>query len=156
LKAECFFYSLDILYGGLGIGKLHFLILKNLFIFQLLLFFWSSKPWIRFGSQPKMLDPDPDQMNTDPKLCKKMSIYEHLTVSPSLLPSLLISLLLLVWRGRQVTSGPPPRAAGPGSGRPASSRSADIWMRSSRFSVPVSEGRGAWALAGSSAQCRPK
>ncbi len=27
--------------------------------------YWSSKPWIRIGMQPKLLDPD--QMNTDPK-----------------------------------------------------------------------------------------
>jgi hypothetical protein len=29
LRAEDFFYNLDILYGGLGIGKLQFLIKKN-------------------------------------------------------------------------------------------------------------------------------
>jgi hypothetical protein len=29
LRAEGFFYNLDILYGGLGIGKLQFLIKKN-------------------------------------------------------------------------------------------------------------------------------
>jgi hypothetical protein len=29
--------------------------------------FWSSKPWMRIDIQPKMLDKDPDQMNTDPK-----------------------------------------------------------------------------------------
>jgi hypothetical protein len=29
--------------------------------------FWSSKPWIRIDIQPKMLDKDPDQMNTGPK-----------------------------------------------------------------------------------------
>jgi hypothetical protein len=48
LRAEGFFCSLDVLYGGLGIGKLLFI---N---------FWSSKPWIRIGIQPKMLDPDPE------------------------------------------------------------------------------------------------
>jgi hypothetical protein len=32
--------------------------------------------WIRIGSQPKMLDPDPDpyQMNTDPKHCQIVAI----------------------------------------------------------------------------------
>ncbi len=30
-------------------------------------YFWSSKSRIRIGIQPKMLDPDPDQMITDPK-----------------------------------------------------------------------------------------
>ncbi len=25
--------------------------------------------WIRIGIQPKMLDPDPDEMNADPQLC---------------------------------------------------------------------------------------
>ncbi len=25
--------------------------------------------WILIGSQPKMLDPDPDEMNTDPQPC---------------------------------------------------------------------------------------
>ncbi len=28
-----------------------------------------SKPWIRIGIQPKMPDPDPYQMNKDPKPC---------------------------------------------------------------------------------------
>ncbi len=31
--------------------------------------FGSEKPWIRIGIQPKMLDPDPDSMNLDLKLC---------------------------------------------------------------------------------------
>jgi hypothetical protein len=33
--------------------------------------FWSLKPWIRIGIQPKKLDPDPDQdeMNADPQPC---------------------------------------------------------------------------------------
>jgi hypothetical protein len=30
-------------------------------------YFWSSKPWIRIGIQPKMLDLDPELMNSDPK-----------------------------------------------------------------------------------------
>ncbi len=45
LRTEGFFCSLDVLY------------------------FWSSKPWIRIGIQPKMLDPDLDQKNTDPTHC---------------------------------------------------------------------------------------
>ncbi len=28
---------------------------------------FGLKPWIRIGIQPKLLDPDPDQNNTDPK-----------------------------------------------------------------------------------------
>ena len=52
LRAEGFFCNLDVLYGGLGIGKLPF-------FFN----FWSLKPWIRIGVQSKMLDPDPDEMN---------------------------------------------------------------------------------------------
>jgi hypothetical protein len=53
LWAGGFFCNLDILYGGLGIGKLQFLIKKKIKkIFQLLIFFnfWSLKPWIRIGS----------------------------------------------------------------------------------------------------------
>ena len=53
LRAEDFFCNLDVLYGGLGIGKLQFLIKKKLnFFFQLLFLFnfWSLKPWIRIGS----------------------------------------------------------------------------------------------------------
>jgi hypothetical protein len=44
--------NLDILYRGLGIGKLQFLIKKKLIYFQLLFFFnfWSLKPWIPIGS----------------------------------------------------------------------------------------------------------
>ncbi len=47
LRAEGFFCSLDVLYGGLGIGKFSFFI-KTL-----------DPDWIRIGIQPKMLDPDP-------------------------------------------------------------------------------------------------
>jgi hypothetical protein len=42
-RAEGFFYNLDILYGGVGIGKLQFLII-------IFFNFWSLKPWIRIGS----------------------------------------------------------------------------------------------------------
>ncbi len=52
LWAGGFVCNLDILYGGLGIGKLQFLIKKKYFFLQLLFFFnfWSLKPWIRIGS----------------------------------------------------------------------------------------------------------
>ncbi len=52
MRTEGFFYNLDILYGGLGVGKLQFLIKKKFkkicscnFFFN----FWSLKPWIRIG-----------------------------------------------------------------------------------------------------------
>ena len=65
---------MDILYGGLGIGKLQFLIKKkfNFFfsavIFSQFLVIKALDPdWIRIriGVHPKMLDPDPDEMNAD-------------------------------------------------------------------------------------------
>jgi hypothetical protein len=67
LRAEGFFCSLDVLYGGLGIGKLQILIKKILHFFSAVIFFnfWLSKPWIRIYIQPKMLDTDLDQTNTD-------------------------------------------------------------------------------------------
>ncbi len=74
LRAEGFFCNLDFLYGGLGKGKLWFLILKkliNFFSCKFLLIFGHQNPWIRIGIQPKMLDPDPYQMNTDPQPCQK-------------------------------------------------------------------------------------
>ncbi len=76
LRAEGFFCILDVLYGGLGIGKLQFLIFKKYNFFPAVncfFNFWSSKPldpdWIRIriGIPPKLLDPDPYQMNTDPQ-----------------------------------------------------------------------------------------
>jgi hypothetical protein len=39
LRAEGFFCNLDILYGGLGIGKLQFLILKKINFFSAVIFF---------------------------------------------------------------------------------------------------------------------
>ncbi len=73
LRTEGFFYNLDIPYGGLGIGKLQFLIKKNNKKFSAVIFFqfWSLKPWIRIGLQHQTLDPDPDpeKMNTDPQPC---------------------------------------------------------------------------------------
>jgi hypothetical protein len=57
-----FFCNLDVLYKGLGICKLQFLIKKNLNFFSAVIFFnfWSLSP----GSG---LDPDPDEMNADPQ-----------------------------------------------------------------------------------------
>jgi hypothetical protein len=67
LRAEGFFCNLDVLYGGLGIGKLYFLIKKKVnFFFSAVIFFQFlfikalDPDWIRIGIQPKMLDPDPD------------------------------------------------------------------------------------------------
>jgi hypothetical protein len=68
---------MDILYGGLGIGKLQFLIKKkvNFFFsckfFSILVIKALDPDWIRIriGLQPQPLDPDPKKMNTDPKHC---------------------------------------------------------------------------------------
>jgi hypothetical protein len=79
LRAEGFFCNLDILYGGLGILNCSFLIKKkfNFFFscnFFLFLVIKALDPdWIRIGLQPQMLDPDPDQMNADPKPWLKSS-----------------------------------------------------------------------------------
>ncbi len=71
MRAESFFYNLDILYGGLGIGKLQFLIKKNsavnFFQFLVIKALDPDLIRIRIGVHPKMLDPDPDEMNTDPQ-----------------------------------------------------------------------------------------
>ena len=78
MRAEGFFYNLNILYGGLGIGKLQFLIKKKFtfffscnFFFQFLVIKGLDPDWIRIriGVQPNMLDPDPDEMNADPQPC---------------------------------------------------------------------------------------
>ncbi len=81
LRAECFFYYLDILYGGLGIGKLQFLIKKKknsaVIFFQFLVIKALDPYWIRIrihiGLQHQTLDPDPEKMNTDPQHCKIVS-----------------------------------------------------------------------------------
>ncbi len=58
-RTEGFFFSIDVLYGGLGKGKLQFCNFeKKMFSFPALNY------WIRIGLQPKILDLDPDQMNT--------------------------------------------------------------------------------------------
>jgi hypothetical protein len=79
LGAEGFFCNLDILYGGLGIGKLQFLIIIKFNFFSAVIFFQIlvikalDPDWIRIriGLQPQTLDPDPDpeKINTDPKPC---------------------------------------------------------------------------------------
>ncbi len=79
MRAEGFFCNLDILYGGLGIGKLQFLIKKINFFsavicFQFLVIKALVPDWIRIririGVHPQMLDPDPDEMNADPQPCR--------------------------------------------------------------------------------------
>jgi|LakMenE01Jun11ns_1017448.scaffolds.fasta_scaffold9762832_1 hypothetical protein len=80
LRDEGFFCNLDILYGGLGIGKLQFLIKKNLIFFSVVIFFKLlvikalDTDWIRIriSLQHQTLDPDPEKMNTDPKPCLKL------------------------------------------------------------------------------------
>jgi hypothetical protein len=61
LRAEDFFYNLDILYGGLGIGKLQFLIKKEKRKFSVVIFF-SIFGHLSLGS---VLDLDPD-LDPDP------------------------------------------------------------------------------------------
>jgi hypothetical protein len=73
LRAESFYCSLDVLYGGLRKSKLQFLIKKKYRKFSAV--FFSSV----FGHQHphtyslKVLDPDPytdpDSMNLDPQVC---------------------------------------------------------------------------------------
>ncbi len=50
---------------------------------------FDPKPWIRIGIQPKMLDPDPDpcQMNTDPKQWSRQTLAD---------PDLIITLKIVV------------------------------------------------------------
>ncbi len=78
MRTEGFFYNLDILNGGLGIGKLQFLIQKSYkkifscnFFFQFLVIKALDPYWIRIriGLQHQTLDPDPEKMNTDPQPC---------------------------------------------------------------------------------------
>jgi hypothetical protein len=64
LRAEGFFCNLDVLYGGLGIDPKK----TNKFsynFFQFLVIKALDPFWIRIGIQPRMLDPDPDEMNAD-------------------------------------------------------------------------------------------
>ncbi len=71
LRAEGFSCSLDVLYGGLGISKLKFLIQKFSYFFSTVNFFSSI-----FGHQivdpdikPNVLVADPESMNPNPKHC---------------------------------------------------------------------------------------
>jgi hypothetical protein len=75
LRAEGFFCSLEIFYGGLGILYCSFEEEKK-FSINFLFHFGSSKSWIRLGIQHKMLVPDSDpyQMNTDPKHSRIVTI----------------------------------------------------------------------------------
>ena len=77
LQASSVTWTMDILYRGLGIGKLQFLIKKKLIFFSAEIFFQFlvisalDPDWIRIrihiGLQPQPLDPDPEKTNTDPK-----------------------------------------------------------------------------------------
>jgi hypothetical protein len=69
LRAEGFSCSLDVLYGGLGISKLKFVI-KKILIFSALHFFQLV---ILIVIQTKMLDSYPESINPDPKHCNVSS-----------------------------------------------------------------------------------
>jgi hypothetical protein len=84
LKAEGFFCNLYVLYGGLGIGKLYFLIKKlNLFsavnFFQFLFIKTLNPDWIRIGNQSKMPDPNPYQMHFSLKETRRTNQESHLS-----------------------------------------------------------------------------
>jgi hypothetical protein len=55
---------LDVLDRDLGISKISNLFPTVIFLKLLVIKHWG---WIRIGIQPKMLDPDPESMNPDPK-----------------------------------------------------------------------------------------
>ncbi len=73
LRAELFFSSLDVLYGGLGIKITNFLSKKfnsfSIFICNFFLNFWSSKPWIRIRIDLKCWIRIQIETNADPKHC---------------------------------------------------------------------------------------
>ncbi len=81
MRAKGFFCNLDVLYEGLGIGKLKVDPKKIIFISDVnfLVMKTLDPDWIRIGIQPKMLDldPDPYQMKTDPKACFKHYSTTH-------------------------------------------------------------------------------
>ncbi len=68
------------------------MIQKKIIFFSAVIFFtfWSLKAWIRIGNQPKMLDPDPDEMNADPQPClgegdgKVVGVLPMTVVAPQL------------------------------------------------------------------------
>ncbi len=63
LKAEGFSCSLDVLRGGLEINRNFWS--KKYYVFS------AAKLFLKFLSSAKMLDPDPDSINPDPKHQKK-------------------------------------------------------------------------------------
>jgi hypothetical protein len=68
LRAEGFSFSLDVLYGGLGISRLQFL--KNLNkISGRCFFFIKTLDPDPYPDSLERLDPDPDSMHPDPKHC---------------------------------------------------------------------------------------
>ncbi len=73
MRAEGFFCNFDVLYGGLGRGKLIQKKKKKFsaatFFLQFLVIKALDPDWmrIRIGIQLKMLDPDPDEINADPQ-----------------------------------------------------------------------------------------
>ncbi len=74
-RAEDFSCILDGLYGGQGISKQQFFYQKKYpFLLSAVHFskFWSSEPWIGIGIQTKMLDPDPELINPNPKHCLEL------------------------------------------------------------------------------------
>jgi hypothetical protein len=76
LRTEGFFYDLDIPNGGLGIGKMQFLIKKKtsaLIFFSFLVIKALDPYWIRIGIGLKhhTLDQDQEKMNTDPQPCQE-------------------------------------------------------------------------------------
>jgi hypothetical protein len=111
---------LDILYGGLGIGKLQFLIKKILNFYALNFFQYLNIKtldpyWIRIGIQPKMLDRDPDDscLSESIELIKDVQAslrsYDQATRPPpsplslhqvvSLSQSFCVSLVMLILGG---------------------------------------------------------
>ncbi len=104
MRAEGFFYNLDILYGGLGIGKLQFLVKKKkkknsaVIFFQFLVIKALDPDWIRIriGIQPQTLDPDPEKMNTDsqPWVHPAKILIFHVAVHFRTSPVLRFSMLL--------------------------------------------------------------
>jgi hypothetical protein len=66
LRAEDFSCILDVLYGGLGIRKLQFLIKKFQIFFKFVIIKIQipefDTDW-RIGIQPKMVVPDPESIN---------------------------------------------------------------------------------------------
>jgi hypothetical protein len=84
LRAEGFFCSLDVRYGGLGISKLQFLIKNIIFFsavnfFQVLVIKTLDPDWIRslilIGIYPKILDPDPDSNESGSETLVILSTY---------------------------------------------------------------------------------